>query len=149
LFHHKGRPIQPKMLQVIELICCRTCSCLAAIVGLMINQCRMERIPRIFFCRETGVKRRCSRYVRKFLLSTTIHQLLPSSRTKYIDKGQKRKHHHGEFSRFNSRCAVCCESAGRACDQWFHLRACISSSPCERTRSHRLSRHRKGTDRPP
>ena len=34
-----------------------------------------KEFPEFSFCRETGVKRRCSRYAKEILLSATIHQL--------------------------------------------------------------------------
>jgi hypothetical protein len=43
LFSSEGRRIQPKMLEVIELICCRMCSCLAAVVGLVIKSMSNEK----------------------------------------------------------------------------------------------------------
>jgi hypothetical protein len=49
-FSSEGRRIQPKMLEVIELICCRICSCLAAVVGLVIKSMSNEGgFPEFFF----------------------------------------------------------------------------------------------------
>jgi len=59
------------------LVLSRRCS-----VGLMmINQCRTKGVPKIFFCRETGVKTTVLHICKgKFLLSATIPPTVPSSR---------------------------------------------------------------------